>query len=253
MLATAMLAACGSDLTLPGDGGTGGPPAGPETPGATLSVLDDRYSTVEGVDRTLTIPSPGVLGNDLVNGSASGELRAALVAGPVHGQVQLGADGSLSYTPEAGWFGTDRFTYRASLGSAASADAAVAVEVEPLNDSPAFSAGPDQEAKREAGKEKDEEGGDGRAAVTVDGWASDIRPGPPNEADQSVAFLVTVTSGSESLIGAPLVSSTGTLRYSPSDQEGTALVEVRLRDDGGTANGGQDTSPPHMLIIVVRH
>jgi hypothetical protein len=250
----AMLAACGGDLVLPNDGGGGGSPTGPEGPGVSLSLVDDRFTTLEGVDRTLTIPSPGVLGNDLVNGSASTALSAALASAPTHGQAALGADGSLSYTPEAGWFGTDRFTYRASLGGSASEEATVVVEVEPLNDSPIFTPGPDQEAKREKGGGK---GGDGEQdeerEVTVEGWASDIRPGPANESDQSVGFLVEVTSGAESLADTPSVSPSGTLRYTPSGHEGTARVEVRLRDDGGTEHGGQDTSSPHTLIIVIEH
>ena len=250
---SAMLTACGSDLSLPGDGGPGDPPTGPEGPGTTLTIGDDRYTTLEGADRTLTVPSPGVLANDRVNGSASSELRAELVSGPQHGQVELRADGSLSYTPEADWFGTDGFTYRASLASGGSADAAVAVEVEPLNDSPEFTAGPDQEAKRGEGKGGGRDRDEDEREVTVEGWATDIRPGPANEADQSLEFLVEVASGGESLIGTPSVSSSGTLRYTPSGHEGTARVEVRLRDDGGTANGGQDTSPAHTLIIVVRH
>lgn len=253
---SAMLTACTGDLTLPGADGPSAPPTGPEAPVPSLSIADDRYTTLEGADRTLAIPSPGVLGNDRVDGSASAQLEAALVTAPRHGQVELRPDGSLSYTPEAGWFGTDRFSYRASLQSGPSADADVAVEVEPLNDRPAFTAGPDQEAKRvkghgdgEKGKAEDEQGRE----TVVEGWATDIRPGPANESDQSVAFLVTVVSGAECLSGTPSVSPSGTLRYSASDHEGIARVEVRLRDDGGTAHGGEDTSPPHTLLIVVQH
>jgi hypothetical protein len=250
---SAILAACGGDLTLPTDGG-GGAPGGPGGPGTTLSITDDRFTTLEGNQRTLTVPSPGVLENDLVNGSAGTALRAALVSEPAHGQAVIGADGSLAYTPDPGWFGTDRFTYRASLSSGASAEGAVDVIVEPVNDSPEFTAGPDQEATREHGHDHGDEGRgqeDRRGEVTVENWATAIRPGPANEADQSVTFLVNVISGDQSLIGTPSISASGTLHYLPSDHEGIARVEVRLKDDGGTENGGQDTSPPHTLIIVV--
>jgi hypothetical protein len=250
----AILAACGSDLVLPNDGGGGGTPGGPDGPGAVLSAADDHFTTLEGVDRTLSVPSPGVLENDLVNGSESGALRAVLASAPAHGQAMVGADGSLSYTPDAGWFGTDRFTYRASLSGGASAEASVDIVVEPLNDSPVFAAGPDQEVKREKGEGHDgDEQEDARREVVVEGWATDIRPGPANEADQSVSFLVNVISGGESLAGPPSISPSGTLRYTPSDREGTARVEISLQDDGGTEHGGQDTSQPHTLIIVVTH
>ena len=66
------------------------------------------------------------------------------------------------------------------------------IEVEPLNDSPDFAAGPDQEAKGGKGgdDEKDEGEHDDRRETVVDGWATDIRPGPTNESDQSLGFIV---------------------------------------------------------------
>jgi hypothetical protein len=44
----------------------------------------------------------------------SPSLSAVLVAGPQHGTLNLRADGSFSYTPNAGFSGTDTFSYRAS-------------------------------------------------------------------------------------------------------------------------------------------
>jgi len=250
----ATLSACGSDLVLPNDGGGGGTPGGPDGPGAVLSAADDRFTTLEGADRTLSVPSPGVLGNDLVNGSEGGALRAALASAPAHGHAVLGADGALAYTPEPGWFGTDRLTYRASLSAGASDEASVDIVVEPLNDSPVFTAGADQEIKPEKGRgHGGDEQEDAQREVVVEGWATDIRPGPANESDQTVTFLVAVVSGGESLAGLPSISPSGTLRYTPSDREGTARVEVRLHDDGGTEHGGQDTSLPDTLSIVVKH
>ncbi len=240
----AALGACGGDLTLPGDGssGGGGPPTGPESP--SLTAAADGFSTLEGSDHTLSVLAPGVLGNDRVDGATGAGLEAQVVAEPSHGRLELRADGSLDYTPDPEWFGEDRFTYRAVLGAAASAEAEVVIQIQGLNDSPVFAAGPDQDVKREK-KERDNN------EREIEGWATAIRPGPDNEGDQAVTFLVDVTSGGGSLVGPPTVSPSGTLRYTPSDQEGIARVEVRLRDDGGTANGGNDTSQPHTLIITV--
>ena len=43
---------------------------------------------------------------------------------------------------------------------------------------------------------------------------------------------------------APTVSSTGTLTYSPTPgANGVATIIINLKDNGGTANGGADTSP----------
>lgn len=114
-----------------------------------------------------------------------------------------------------------------------------------LNASPSFTPGSDQQAKREKQEDPEER--------QVEGWATEIRPGPDNEAGQSVVFLVEIVSGAEALVDVPSVSPSGTLRFTPSHHEGTARVEVRLRDDGGTENGGSDTSQPHTLIITVTH
>ncbi|KAB1072079.1 VCBS domain-containing protein [Methylobacterium soli] len=56
-------------------------------------------------------------------------LTFAAVAGPAHGRLSLGPDGTYTYTPDAGFRGTDRFTYRASDGSLDSNLASVTVAV----------------------------------------------------------------------------------------------------------------------------
>jgi VCBS repeat-containing protein len=68
----------------------------------------------------------GVLANDT---SSGGPLTAALVSGPSHGSLTLNADGTFSYTPAAGYVGTDRFTYQASDGLYSSSPATVTLNV----------------------------------------------------------------------------------------------------------------------------
>jgi hypothetical protein len=239
---SAVVVACGGDLTLPDTGEGGGPPAEPEPPGGhVLAALDDRYSTFEGGGHTLSIGAPGVLANDRLDGVESGALAAALAEPPAHGRLDLRADGSLEYTPDLDWFGLDRFTYRATLDQTASAPAEVVVEIQPVNDAPSFTAGPDLSVNHREGEQ------------TVSGWAQDIVAGPPNEAGQQVSFLVDVVSGEWLLQGKPEIDAAGTLRFRPSWHHGTAVLAVRLHDDGGTANGGEDTGPPHLLAITISH
>jgi hypothetical protein len=239
---SAVAVACGGDLTLPRTGEGDGPPAGPESPGGhVLAALDDRYSTFEGDGHTLSIAAPGVLANDRLDGVESLALGAALAESPAHGVLDLRADGSLAYTPDADWFGLDRFTYRATLDGAVSAPAEVVVEVQPVNDAPTFVAGPDLFANENEGER------------TVSGWARDILAGPPNESDQQVSFLVEIVSGERLLRGAPDIDATGTLRFRLSGHHGIALLSVRPHDDGGTANGGEDTGPAHLLVITISH
>jgi len=85
----------------------------------------DSYRT--GVDVVLTVAAPGVLGNDTdVDGD---NLTAAQVDQPAHGAVTLSADGSFTYTPNAGFNGTDSFTYKANDGALDSNLTAVSIVV----------------------------------------------------------------------------------------------------------------------------
>src|SRR5207244_2069245 len=50
----------------------------------------------------------------------------------------------------------------------------------------------------------------------------------------------------------PAISSTGTLTYTPAaDANGSATVSVQIHDNGGTANGGVDTSAAQTFTITV--
>ncbi len=57
----------------------------------------------------------GVLAND-TDPQPSTSLTAQLVSGASHGSVALNSDGSFTYTPTAGFKGTDSFTYMANNG-----------------------------------------------------------------------------------------------------------------------------------------
>ena len=94
-----------------------------DAPAATA----DAYTVQSG--NTLTVPSPGVLGND--TDVDSGAIQAQLVSGAVNGTVALNANGSFTYTPAAGYSGADGFSYRASDGAAASTPVTVSLTVTP--------------------------------------------------------------------------------------------------------------------------
>jgi hypothetical protein len=78
-------------------------------------------------NQSLNVAAPGVLANDLDVDSA---LTARLVSSPANGVVALLGDGSFSYTPTAGFSGTDTFVYEATDGTSA-ATATVTVTVTP--------------------------------------------------------------------------------------------------------------------------
>jgi len=95
-------------------------------------AANDTYTTAE--DTALTVPAPGVLGND--TDPDANTLTAVLVTTTAHGTLTLNANGSFTYTPAANYFGSDTFAYQASDGQAASNTATVTITVTPVNDAP---------------------------------------------------------------------------------------------------------------------
>ncbi|HUT93242.1 MAG TPA: Ig-like domain-containing protein [Thermoguttaceae bacterium] len=61
---------------------------------------------------------------------------------PEHGTLDLRIDGSFTYTPEQDFYGIDKFTYRASDGSAKSDLITVTITVKPINDAPVANGDP---------------------------------------------------------------------------------------------------------------
>ncbi len=92
-------------------------------------AADDAYSVDQ--DTVLTVPAPGVLGNDSdVDGPTA--LTAVPGTGPANGSLTLAADGSLTYAPNTGFFGSDSFSYTASDGTDPSNQAVVTITVNPV-------------------------------------------------------------------------------------------------------------------------
>lgn len=212
-------------------------------------ALDDHYTLLE--DQTLSIAAPGVLGND-TDGDAGTVLRVEpAVAAPIlplsgnlDGQVSIAANGTLNYTPAANRNGSGRVTYTAFDGLVPSANAAqVRIEVIAVNDAPDFSLSDIAEPAGANGMR------------TQPGFVQGLSFGPPDEAGQAVAtYLVSELSDPADLVSKLSLSPAGTLSYQLADVPtgGTATFQVRLRDDGGTANGGVDLSPPRTFQIVLQ-
>jgi photosystem II stability/assembly factor-like uncharacterized protein len=88
-------------------------------------------------------------------------------------------------------------------------------------------------------------------ATTLAGFATEISAGPASESSQVVSFVVT-NNNTNLFSEAPAISSSGTLTFTPAaDAVGTALVTVVAKDDGGTTNGGFNTSAAKTFNITV--
>src|SRR4051794_40880692 len=103
--------------------------------GVAPVAADDVYNTSEATQ--LSVGAPGVLAND--SDDEGDPLAASLVSDVATGALDLGADGSFTYTPTANFNGTVSFTYVANDGTSDSAAATVTIAVASVNDPPSVS------------------------------------------------------------------------------------------------------------------
>jgi large repetitive protein len=160
-------------------------------------------------------------------------------------QPAISSSGTLTFTPAPNAFGsaivTVVLTDNGGIlngGNDTSVAQQFTITVTAVNDAPSFTKGADQTVNEDAG------------AQTVNNWASDISAGP-NESGQTLTFQVT-NDNNALFSNQPAISADGTLSYTPAANAfGTATVSVTLHDDGGTANGGDDTSDTKTFTITV--
>ena len=86
----------------------------PVTNTAPIAV-DDSYTVTQ--DITLEVAAPGPLSNDTdPDGQPIVVADPRPTSGPFHGALTLDPDGTFTYTPDPGYFGTDTFIYGATDG-----------------------------------------------------------------------------------------------------------------------------------------
>lgn len=201
--------------------------------GDAPEVQDDSYSI--GVGETLSVPAPGVLGNDAEDDDdvtlgvvdAKPETRRINpVDRPSNGEVLLNPDGSFAYIPNPGFSGEDSFTYRASDGRNESDVATVTITVtaapvvnNPLeaNNDNNYNTGVNETLRIEAANGVlANDTGDQRTAALVDG--------PPN------GMLETNPDGS-------LLNPDGSFTYTPNqDYTGTDFFTYKASDGTNESN-----------------
>jgi hypothetical protein len=204
----------------------------------------DTRSTNE--DTPLVFAAKELLSNDTPGpANESGQtLRVTAVDQAVNGQVSLGSNGDITFTPATDFDGQASFVYtvcdNGSPSECSEMIAIVNVTMSQVNDAPSFIAGADQTVAEDSGPH------------SVSGWATGISAGPVDESDQQLTFEVTSNTNPDLFSTQPSVAANGTLSYTPAaNANGSAAITVKLHDDGGTASGGADTSSEQTFIINV--
>src|SRR5215203_4940602 len=203
----------------------------------------DTKSTNE--DTPLVFAARQLIGNDDEGpANESGQtLTLTAVNQALNGQVSLGTNGDITFTPDAGFNGQASFEYtvcdNGSPSQCSEMIAIVNVTMSPVNDAPSFTAGANQTVAEDSGPH------------SVFGWATGMSAGAADESDQQLTFEVTNTN-TELFSTQPSVAADGTLSYAlAADKNGSATVTVRAHDDGGTLNGRADTSAEQSFKIHV--
>jgi hypothetical protein len=211
------------------------------TKGSDPTVLEDAGPQTIAGWATGISAGPAYESAQVLSFNIDNPLAALFAAAPA-----ISAGGTLTFTPAPDQDGAATFTVTAhddggtaDGGVDTSAAQTFTLTVSPVNDAPSFSKGGDQTVALSA------------AQQNIGGWATGITPGPANESGQNVTF--TVSNSNPSLFQVqPRVDPDGTLVYQPGlTLLGSATVTVQAHDDGGTANGGADTSPAQTFTITV--
>ena len=219
------------DETLTFSAGNGNPMMVSDIDATNMAV---QISVTSGVLTVVNVGGAIVSNNSTPTVDVSGTL--ADVNSALEGVV---------YAPDVDYFGPDVLMMSSDdsgetgSGGAQTDVDTVDITVDPVNDAPSFTAGANEMILEDAG------------AQSVPAWATAILAGPANEAGQTVSF--DLSNDNNALFSSqPAVDSAGTLTYTPADHaNGIAFVAVNAMDDGGTANGGVDTSPVQMFTIEV--
>ena len=214
----------------------------PSLSASNLTILEDAGAQTVVGWATFNPGAPDESGQAVVGYTVSNISNGALFsAAPV-----VAPNGNLTYTPAANANGISTFDVVvqddggiANGGVDTSAPQSFTITVEAVNNAPSFTKGTDQTVNEDAGPQ------------TANPWATAIDDGDPGVI-QTLTFNVTGNSNPSLFSAGPSVSPTGVLTYTPAaNASGTATITLNLSDDGGTANGGDDTSDPQSFTITV--
>ena len=213
------------------------------TAGNSIQLNDQSYIAPENFAGASALPLTGNLLNGAqdVNGEVLQVTPESNVA-TANGSVTINADGSFSYTPDAGYLGPDSFSYQVTNTDGMVRTATASLNVEFINQAPSFTVPATTTVLESTSNE----------AVTVPGFATNISVGSGDPVTETVQFNVLNDDNPALFTVAPSIDASGNLTYTlAANESGTANITVDAQNSGGTANGGNDTSASQIFTIDV--
>ena len=179
---------------------------------------DDNATTLEDTAATIS-----VLAND---GDIDGDsLSVTTTSTPTNGSVIINGDNTITYTPDAQFFGSDSFTYDISDGDGGTDTATVSVTIQPVNDLPDAN---DDNATT-----------DEDTAITITVLSND------SDVDGDLLSVDSATTPSNGTVN---INPDDTITYTPnSNFNGNDAFSYTILD----GNGGSDTATVNVTITPV--
>lgn len=163
---------------------------------------------------------------------------------PTRGTVSFASAGSknttVTYTCTVpNYVGSDSFTILCQ-GNYGNDTIPVTVTISQVNDPPTFTLGSGHTTNEDSG------------AQAVAGFATGFNPGNAYESAQSLSNYTVTTDDGSLFSSLPAINTAGTLTYTPApNRAGTTTIRVRAVDNGGTTNGGINTSSELTATITI--
>jgi len=198
------------------------------------TAVDDSVTAIE--DTGLVID---VIQND--TDSDGGPVTLIDLTQPDFGSVSI-QNNEVFYTPDENYcnenLSSDQFEYELNGGS----QATVNVTVICVNDAPTFNVIGDVVGANNLNNQNQ---------LWIDFFAFDVNFGPSDETSQQVLkYHLSVISDLDNVIQQIDINNAGQLFVEFTSSYGTALVQISMQDDGGTANQGVDTSNPIEFMVT---
>ncbi|MBA6340003.1 DUF4347 domain-containing protein [Colwellia sp. MB02u-10] len=146
---------------------------------------------------------------------------------------------NLTFEPISNYNGSTTFTWQGWDGSSYGSNADYDISISAVNDAPTFTVGSNQTVNEDAGVQ------------IVSNFVTGIDEGGGTDEDSQTLTFTTTNDNNSLFSTQPTIAANGTLTYTAAaNVYGSATVTVKLQDNGGTGNSGDDTTTQIFTITL---